>query len=60
MLCQNGGVVYAYPEFSLICLECGMEFKLRLTNPMQNRNCLLDPAEAAKTVIEKFNRRAKE
>lgn len=55
MLCQNVALVTSPPEFSVICLECGVEFKMRY-DPLAN--VIFDPAEAAKKIIDKFNRRA--
>lgn len=55
MLCQNVGLMSSPPEFSVICLECGVEFKMRY-DPLAN--VIFDPAEAAKKIIDKFNRRA--
>lgn len=55
MLCQTISGYALMPEFSIVCLECGIEFKLRPTQT--NANCILDPAKAANEVIDKFNRR---
>lgn len=47
-------------EFSIVCLGCGMEFKVR-RNPTENMaQYICDPAKAAKEVIKMFNRRAGE
>lgn len=47
-------------EFSVICLECGMEFKVR-RNPTDNMaQYIYDPGKAAREVIEMFNRRTNE
>lgn len=54
MLCQNTGMISCGTDFSIICLECGIEFRFRY-NPQNDMMC--DPAEAAKRIIEKFNRR---
>lgn len=54
MLCQNTGVVSICPEFSILCLECGVEFKIH-SHP--STNMVMEPAEAAKRIIERFNRR---
>lgn len=58
MLCQNNVGYAIVPDFSLVCMKCGVEFKTRALNQMQN--CIFDPIEAAKTIVDKFNRRQEE
>lgn len=60
MLCQQSGVVTVVADYSLLCLNCGMEFRCR-RNPMENvGQYVYDPAQAATEIIQKFNRRVKE
>lgn len=55
MLYRRDGMTMAV-DFSVICLECGLEFRMQ-TKPFSN--CIFDPSEAVKQIIDKFNRRAK-
>lgn len=47
-------------DFSIICLDCGMEFKIRRHPTSNFAEYINDPGKAAKEVIEMFNRRAVE
>ena len=60
ILCQMQTALALSMEFSVICLECGMEFKVR-RNPTDNMaQYIYDPGKAAREVIEMFNRRTNE
>lgn len=54
MLCKRDTMTFI-PDFSLICLGCGMEFK-QYAHPMSN---VQTNTNAAKDLIEKFNKRYK-
>lgn len=57
ILCQMQTGYALCMEFSIICLDCGMEFKVR-RNPADNMmQYINDPGKAAREVIEMFNRR---
>ena len=56
MLCK-GNSMYTIPQFSIICLECGVEFKMRYDPSANGMQYIIDPAKAAREIIEKFNRR---
>ena len=47
----------SYMEFSILCLGCGMEFKVRRNSADNMAQYIYDPAKAAREVIELFNRR---
>ena len=58
MLCQLSSGYALMPEYSIVCLECGVEFRIK-HNPTDNMvQYVYDPAKAARETIEKFNRRA--
>lgn len=58
MLCQLSSGYAIMPEYSIVCLECGVEFRIK-HNPTDNMvQYVNDPAKAARDTIEKFNRRA--
>ena len=46
------------PEYSIVCLECGVEFRIRYRPTDNMAQYVYDPAKAARETIEKFNRRA--
>lgn len=54
MLCKRDTMTFI-PDFSLICLGCGMEFK-QYAHPMSN---VQTNTNAANDLIEKFNKRYK-
>lgn len=57
ILCQMQTGYALCMEFSIVCLGCGMEFKVR-RNPMDNMaHYAYNPGKAAQEVIEMFNRR---
>lgn len=57
ILCQMQTGYALCIEFSIVCLGCGMEFKVR-RNPMGNiSQYVYDPGKSAREVIEMFNRR---
>lgn len=57
MLCQASGTLPVIPGYSLLCLNCGMEFRYR-RDPMENvGQYTYNAAKAATDIIEKFNRR---
>lgn len=57
ILCQMQTGYSLCMEFSIVCLGCGMEFKVR-KNPMDNMaQYAYNPGKAAQEVIEMFNRR---
>ena len=57
MLCQASGTLPVVPDYSLLCLSCGMEFRYR-RDPMENvGQYTYNAAKAAIDIIEKFNRR---
>ena len=57
MLCQASGTLPVIPDYSLLCLNCGMEFRYR-RDPMENvGQYTYNAAKAATDIIEKFNRR---
>ena len=56
-MCQMQTGFAMYTEFSIVCLGCGMEFKVR-RNPSDNiAQYIYNPGKAAREVIEMFNRR---
>lgn len=58
VLCQMQSGFSLIPQFSIICLECGVEFKMRYDPYANGTQCIIDPAKAAREIIEKFNRKA--
>lgn len=57
ILCQMQTGFSLCMEFSIVCLGCGMEFKVR-KNPTDNMTqYIYDPSKAAMEVIKMFNRR---
>lgn len=57
ILCQMQPGYALCMEFSVICLGCGMEFKVRRNPTSDLSQCVYDPGKAAREVIEMFNRR---
>lgn len=56
MLCQNRTGI-TLPEYSIICLDCKVEFKVNYSAQSNTAEYFLDPTKALDEVIEKFNRR---
>lgn len=56
---QQSGVSLAL-DFSIICLDCGMEFKIRRHPTSNFAEYINDPGKAAREVIKMFNRRVGE
>lgn len=57
MLCQISSGYALINEFSIVCLECGIEFRIK-HNPTDNMaQYVYNPAKSAREIIEKFNRR---
>lgn len=57
VLCQMQTGYTLYMEFSILCLGCGMEFKVR-RNPTNNMaQYVYNPGKSAQEAIEMFNRR---
>lgn len=44
-------------EIMETCLECGVEFKMKYDPNTNGAQYIIDPAKAAREIIEKFNRR---
>lgn len=57
ILCQMQTGYALCMEFSIICLGCGMEFKVRRNHSDNMAQYVYDPGKAAREVIEMFNRR---
>lgn len=57
ILCQMQSGFSLMPQFSIICLKCGVEFKMRYELNANGAQYIIDPAKAAREIIEKFNRR---
>lgn len=58
ILCQQQSGFSLALDFSIICLSCGMEFKIRRHPTSNFAEYINNPGKAAKEVIEMFNRRA--
>lgn len=57
ILCKESAYIAVSPQYSMLCLGCGMEFRIR-SNPLENATPYInDPTLGAKEIIEKFNRR---
>lgn len=60
ILCKESGNYTPFSEFSLLCLKCSIEFKIK-RNPMENMaQYVYEPAKAVNEIIEKFNARCEE
>lgn len=56
ILCKESSM-YTIPQFSIICLGCGIEFKMRYDPTANGSQYIIDPKKAAIDIIEKFNSR---
>lgn len=59
ILCHTQNSVGLVIDFSIICLDCGMEFKVRKSPTDNIVQYVFDPAKTAQEIIGRFNRRAK-
>lgn len=58
MLCKMQTGYTLCTDFSIVCLECGMEFKKCVSPTTNMAQYIYNPAKAAEEAIEAFNRRA--
>lgn len=56
MLCKETAYV-TVPQYSMLCLGCGMEFRFHREGIVDATPYIEDPMLGAMEIIEKFNRR---